>query len=275
MDNKCCGSKCGCGEQCQMSVGRKLVPYAGGKSLLVPRLLKMVPEHECYVEVFGGGAALLASKRPSKSEILNDIDRRLTTLYRVAKYHPEALELEFRMTLRSRANFEDFREQAGLTDVQRAARFAFLLLNTFGNRVSLDSFQYATTGRTGAWPAKILAHVQHIYDVLETRKVTIETLDFEELIDRYDRAHTFFYLDPPYYLPSVPYAFALTEADHERLARRLAKVRGSWLLSYNDVPEVRRLYEGFRTQKVVFRYGISGKAGRPCTQGKEVLIRNY
>jgi len=105
--------------------------------------------------------------------------------------------------------------------------------------------------------------------------VTIETLDFEELIKRYDRPHTFFYCDPPYYLPSVAYTHALTVEDHARLARCLSRVTGKWLLSYNDVPEVRELYRPFRITRVAIPYSISTNKTGQRTTGREILIRNY
>jgi len=129
---------------------RKLLPYAGGKSHLRAKLLRRMPEHTCYVEVFGGGGALLAAKERSRTEVFNDLDERLVTLFRVAKHHPEALQLEAGMMLRARAEYDAFRDQPGLTDVQRAGRYLFLLVNTFGNSTQLQSFG-TTTGRKHRW----------------------------------------------------------------------------------------------------------------------------
>jgi len=256
---------------------RKLLPYAGGKSLLAPKLVKLMPPHQCYVEVFGGGAALLAAKDPgaSKIEVLNDLDGRLTTLYRVAKAHPEALELELSLQLRSRRDYREFRDQPGLTDVQRAARYLFLLRNTFAKRLSFDSFGYGTTGGgggAGSTPRVLLGMVWRIFERLE--RVTIENLDFEELLRRYDRPHTFFYCDPPYLVPTQPYVCKMDLAGHERLARCLAGLKGKWVLSLNDCPTARRLYRGFRIERVQVRYGISREKSRQQI-GRELLIRNY
>jgi len=61
----------------QQSEHLTLIPYMGGKQGLVPRLLTMIPPHEMYVEVFGGGGALLLNKPPSTVEVYNDIDGEL------------------------------------------------------------------------------------------------------------------------------------------------------------------------------------------------------
>lgn len=48
----------------------KLVPYLGGKRLLAKTIVKLLPPHELYCEVFGGSATILLEKSVSKIEIL-------------------------------------------------------------------------------------------------------------------------------------------------------------------------------------------------------------
>jgi len=43
--------------------------YYGGKFYLLPYLLKVIPKHICYVEVFGGGGYLLLNKKRSRVEV--------------------------------------------------------------------------------------------------------------------------------------------------------------------------------------------------------------
>lgn len=253
----------------------KLLPYAGGKSRLTPRLLTLIPPHECYVEAFAGGAGLLAAKDPAASrvEVLNDLDTALVNLYRVAKYHVEALQVECAMILRSRQDYTDFAAQEGLTDIQRAARFLFLLLNSFANKRTFDSFGYAASGFKGASGAHLMAHVSRLFDRLS--RVTIECLDFQDLFRRYDRPATFFYCDPPYPHRDQPYQCGMTWADHERLAASLRGLKGKWLLSISDEPDVRALYEGFTIEAVEVGYSISRDKSTEKHRGRELLIRNY
>ena len=52
-----------------------IVPWIGGKRRLSKRLLALFPDHECYVEVFAGGAALYFKREePAKVEVLNDLN---------------------------------------------------------------------------------------------------------------------------------------------------------------------------------------------------------
>ncbi len=68
---------------------RSFLSYRGGKSLLASKIIKKIPEHTCYCEVFAGAAWLLFGKEESKVEIINDINKDLVTLYRVIKNHLE------------------------------------------------------------------------------------------------------------------------------------------------------------------------------------------
>lgn len=119
-----------------------MLPWMGGKSRLAKTIIPLLPAHHTYVEPFTGGGAVFWQKERSKVEIINDADSRLVILYRVFRYHPEALQSEMRWLIHSREDFNDLREQRGLTDVQHAARFLFILKACFGARASNP-----TTGR--------------------------------------------------------------------------------------------------------------------------------
>ena len=105
--------------------------------------------------------------------------------------------------------------------------------------------------------------------------VVIECLDFEDFITRYDSKGALFYLDPPYWGCEGDYGKELFEqADFERLARVLAPLKGQFILSLNDVQQVRNVFADFRFLKVETTYTISAKK----TGGKragEVLISNF
>ena len=104
--------------------------------------------------------------------------------------------------------------------------------------------------------------------------VVVENQDFETLIKHYDRPDAFFYADPPYFSTEDMYEVGFGWDDHVRLRDTLKSIKGKFLLSYNDCPEIRELYEGFslfdfsRTHSMAQRY----EAGK---EFKELLIGNY
>ncbi|WP_251040577.1 DNA adenine methylase [Chryseobacterium sp. ISL-6] len=81
--------------------------YYGGKQLLVPILLPLIPIHETYVEPFVGGGALFWAKAPSKLEIINDTNRELINFYEMVQNEFVSLEKIIRISLHSRSLYND------------------------------------------------------------------------------------------------------------------------------------------------------------------------
>lgn len=72
----------------------------------------------------------------------------------------------------------------------------------------------------------------------------MENKDFEALIRQYDRDDAFFYCDPPYFETEGHYEVVFRKEDHTRLCNTLKAAKGKWMVSYNDCPFIRELYEG-------------------------------
>ncbi|KPW35435.1 Site-specific DNA methylase, partial [Pseudomonas coronafaciens pv. atropurpurea] len=88
------------------SMSTPIIPWMGGKRRLADRLIPLFPPHECYVEVFAGGAALYFMRpQAAPVEVLNDINGDLVTLYRVVQNHLEEFVRQFKWALSSRQVF--------------------------------------------------------------------------------------------------------------------------------------------------------------------------
>lgn len=125
-----------------------IIPWMGGKRRLADRLIPLFPPHECYVEVFAGGAALYFMRpQAAPVEVLNDINGDLVTLYRVVQNHLEEFVRQFKWALSSRQVFEwqKMTRPETLTDIQRAARFFYLQHHAFAGKVTGQTFGTATT----------------------------------------------------------------------------------------------------------------------------------
>ena len=105
--------------------------------------------------------------------------------------------------------------------------------------------------------------------------MTIENRPYQDILKRYDRPHTFYYLDPPYYGYKM-YRLNFEPADFKALAVTLAAVRGKFLMSINDHSEIRKLFADFHIRQVSLKYSAAHpSAGKHGTARQELLISNY
>ena len=197
--------------------------YIGGKSKLAETIIKMIPAHKAYCEVFAGAAWVFFRKEPSKYEFINDLDSDLVCFYRVLQNHLEEFLKQFKWLLTSREWWEDWKRQqeaGGLTDIQRAARYYYLQRMCFGGRVKNRTFGTNQLHRPRINLLRIEEDLSEVHLRLAT--VSIENLSWHEFIKRYDRPETFFYLDPPYY--KLPYYnHNLELEDYQHMARAVAQ----------------------------------------------------
>ena len=101
--------------------------------------------------------------------------------------------------------------------------------------------------------------------------VTIERLPWPAVITRYDRPTTLFYLDPPYWGSEGDYGKALfTRQDFTAMATQLAQIKGQFILSLNDVAEVRQIFKAFRIEDVETTYTLAGN-GKAKKAGELII----
>jgi DNA adenine methylase len=156
-----------------------------------------------------------------------------------------------------------------LTDIQRAARFFYLQKNSFGGLVVGQHFHYSVIARPNFRPERIPELLERTHKRLEG--VQIECLPYEEVLARYDRPTTLFYLDPPYWGRSL-YKFNFRAEDFVSLEQRLGEIKGKFLLSLNDSGEIRKLFDKFRISAVALAYTAQKRTGKRYS---ELIIRNF
>lgn len=250
-----------------------MVPWVGGKRRLAPQILPLLPAHSCYVEPFAGAAALFFAKEPVKVEVLNDVNGDLVSLYRVVQHHLDEFVRQFRWSLASRQVYAWLQETRPetLTDIQRAARFFYLQKLGFGGKVDGQTFGTATTA-----PARLnLLRLEEDLSAVHLRlhQVTIEHLDWAACIERYDRPHTLFYMDPPYY-GTTGYGVDFGLEQYDRMAELLRSMKGKAAVSVNDIPAMRQAFKGLTMKRLAIKYTV-GAAGRGRQERGELLITNF
>ena len=245
--------------------------YIGGKNRLAKEIIEIFPEHTTYVEAFAGGAQVLFHKSPSKVEILNDLDGEIVNFFRICQQHHGELVRYMENMLVSRKWYGLLKatDPATLTDIQRAARHFFLLKNSFGGMVVNQNYHLNVVQPPGFNLNRLPTLIGETHQRLA--RVQIECLPYEKILKNYDRPETLFYLDPPYFGRSL-YRYNLSADDFTKMAERLANLQGKFVLSLNDLPEVRKIFRQFKIQGIDLAYSAQPSSGR---RYKELLITNF
>ena len=252
---------------------RSFLSYQGGKSLLAKKIIPKIPPHTCYCEVFAGAAWLLFKKEESKVEIINDINKDLVTLYRVIKHHLEEFVRYLKWILVARDEFSRFKAEnpETLTDIQRAVRFYYLLRAGYGAKVVGQTFNIGPTRPSSLNLLRIEEELSEAH--LRLSRAYIENMHYQRLIERFDRPETFFYIDPPYYGNEDDYGEGIfNREDFTRLRDVLVGIRGKFIMSINDVPEIRKLFKDCFIEEVTTNYKMRG--AHKQKKVTELLIRS-
>ncbi|WDU60934.1 DNA adenine methylase [Pseudomonas poae] len=251
-----------------------IIPWMGGKRRLADRLIPLFPPHECYVEVFAGSAALFFLRpQPASVEVLNDINGDLVCLYRVVQNHLEEFVRQFKWALSSRQVFEwqKITRPETLTDIQRAARFFYLQHHAFAAKVSGQTFGTATT----APPINLLRIEENLSAAWQRLAGTyVENLPWLDCAQRYDRPHTFHYMDPPYW-KVAGYGVEFTFDQYEQMAEFMRRCEGRVMVSINDHPDIRRVFDGFHFETLDVRYTSANQRQAKTEPSGELVIMNW
>ena len=251
---------------------RPILPWIGGKRRLAKHLLPLFGQHDCYVEPFCGAAALFFMKEPAKAEVINDINGDLVNLYRVIQHHLDEFVRQFRWSLVSRQLWQWLiaTPPQTLTDIQRAVRFFYLQKCGFGGKVEGRTFGTATTSGPRLNLLRIEEDLSQAH--LRLSSATIEHLPWAECIRRYDRPHTLFYCDPPYW-GTEGYGVEFGLEQYDQMAELARSISGRMIISVNDIPEMRKAFSGLRIADLEIRYTVGG-SGRSNSASRELVIIN-
>lgn len=247
--------------------------YIGGKRQLARLIIERIDKtpHRSYCEAFVGmGGVFFRRTQAARNEVINDWSGDVANLFRILQRHyPQFIEcLKFQIT--SRREFERLKacDPATLTDLERAARFLYLQRLSFGGKVAGRSFGVVTDGGARFNLTRLAPQLEDIHERLAG--VVIENLPWAGFIDRYDRPETLFYLDPPYWASEGDYGKGMFgREEFATMADRLRRLKGRFILSINDVPEIREIFSAFEVEEVKLTYSVSGGKGRPA---RELII---
>jgi len=249
------------------------VTWFGSKSRYVKQITAHFPKHQTFVDVFGGSGAILLGKKPCKVEVYNDINRKLVNLFRVLADPLKAKELGRRLlaTPYARAEFQTCQVsiQTEQDDIELARMMMVIQRQSHGGLG--QHWSYCVDNAAAGYSAsvrKFHAGIERLSEVSKRlRRVQIEALPWEEILSRYDRPGTLFYLDPPY-VPETrvrgSYEFELDTLDHQHLVLQLQRLQGMAVLSGYAHPVYEPLEQAgwMRIELSTFAYTSANRTAR-------------
>jgi len=251
-------------------------PFPGGKSKLAGWILEQVPEHECFVEAFGGAAGVLANKDPETSsvEVYNDLDEDLVHFFEVLRDEPDELVEWLSAVPYSRAVHSEwanayYRGYRPVDDVERAGRFFYLRYAQWGSGYAdYNGFATSKVSSRAVSFANKIDRLRAFADRFQA--VVLEQLHWRELVEKYDSEETVFYFDPPYV--GVEGYYPVSEIDHAEFVGVLGELEGKWLCSYQELPEGMDQFRVLgRDERNFMNSGTSGSAN----ETREHLVANF
>lgn len=269
---------------------RTPLTYYGGKQLLAPQIVALMPAHRVYLEPFAGGAAVLFAKPRVARETLNDADGQIVRFWRALRERPDELASAVAATPYSRAEWEKcrfgpdrrtgWRAPCGPGDVDDDVEAARRLLVDIDQSFSRSRHGWSPPSilmdRRGRWqpgvwanlPDKLLAATQRL------RGVGLERRDALELIPRWDQPDAVIYCDPPYtgdhrLAPDKMYAAGEEPDLWSRLVDVLGAIRhAAVILSGYPCPEAESL--GWRSVEFARKRTVQARAGSTLGVAPEV-----
>jgi len=229
-----------------------LFGYPGGRRLVLKQLLSMLPPHNVYIEVFGGGAPVLLNKAPSKIEIYNDIDSRLVNMLVQIRDHPDYFSYMIEHTPYSQKIYREYLEKYTykyneLNDLEKAWITFYLIATSFNGQIGHGLRICLTTNEAYRFHNKSET-VKRVARRL--RNVIFTCMDYREVFRKWGDKRCLMFLDPPYLVEQKYYVSTWGTAQHIELARWIRRLKCDWILIVNDHPLMYKLYGGYELVEV-------------------------
>ncbi len=256
------------------------ITYYGGKQSMLPKILPLIPVHCTYVEPFFGGGAVFWAKQPANFEVVNDLNNRLITFYKVLKYDFEDLSNKIDETFHSRFQKKESWEEykSGADEIKNEIQMAWAvwtsLILGYGSKLG-NSFGF---DKKGTQPLRVFNKKAAFTQAYQQRlkKVTIESYDAIKVIQTYDSEDTFFYLDPPYVSSNQGHYAGYNLEMFTKLLDVCANMKGKFILSsYPEeiLQEYRKAYN-WNFQDFEMRISMTAK-NDPTRMKTECLTYNF
>ncbi|HLO43887.1 MAG TPA: DNA adenine methylase [Leadbetterella sp.] len=257
--------------------------YFGGKYNWVEQLYENFPEHMHFVDVMCGSMSVTLNKMPSKMDTANDLDGSVYNFFKVLRDNPSELIRVLSLTPVSRLEYNNCWPivEDEMHEVEWARRFFVRCRQSFqGSGIEKSTGFNACIATTESGMSKnvkkFMSSIEKLELVVERlKRIQIENLDYSDLIPKYDRPGTFFFVDPPYVLKTRKYKKRYTlefdNQEHRQLAATLSGIEGKAMVCGNESELYEELFEGWRFKRLIPK----GHSMKGAEQQKECIWMNF
>lgn len=221
------------------------------------------------MEAFVGSGAVFFNKPLAEKNVINDLDDDTVARFKLLKRAPDDLT-KYRTDLNTLDKVKKFYDNHSGSDADKLTFEKIKTCNGF-------SGVYAKSSKLvyrKANPYSTIKNIKEYQDML--RRAVIENKDYESIIRKYDGKDTFFFLDPPYENTLVGFNYAEDKGfDFNRLAEVLRGIKGKFLMTLNDSPNIRRIFKGFVMKPFVAPNVWYNKKNNQKKERREIFIANY
>jgi DNA adenine methylase len=257
--------------------------YPGGKSKALKQILPIIPYFEEMREpMVGGGSVFLSLKQlfPNKRFWINDLNK---DLYFFWKYSKEEVKRLTTNIQKIKSNTEHGHQlfleltnsDKDFNEFERAVRFFILNRITFSG--TADSGGFSKQAFAKRFTNSSIERVKEMQQLLDSTRITNE--DYEKMLHA-PGEEVFIFLDPPYLSKTKSKLYGKKgelhiSFDHERFAKNMKKCNHKWLITYDNSPEVIKLFSFANIYEWELQYGMNNYKQESAAIGKELFISNY
>ncbi len=261
--------------------------YPGGKgkiSSLVKNILRQNNLMDCtYVEPYSGGAGValaLLLEGFARYIVINDLDPEIYAFWEIAVNNTDYLcdRIEHvKVSMDEWYRQKEINANHEAYDIKDVA-FSTFFLNRTNRSGIIKGGVIGGTKQDGKYKIDARFNKANLIERIKLigkyrKRISVHNKDALELVDfmaATNNQKIFFYFDPPYFNKGQTlYKNSYTENDHAAVAQKIQALNLPWIVTYDDVPNIRDLYSPSSAQDLQINYSAC-KRGK----GQEVLFYN-
>lgn len=263
--------------------------YPGGKGKFAPFIESLIElngaSYTHYLEVYAGGAAValdLLYKNLVKEIHINDLDFAVYAFWYAAVHYTDEMIEKISSVDVTIDNWHHYRSimQSNTNNDLLEKGFATFFLNRCNRSGILKGGPIGGKLQKSQWKIDARFNKESLIQRFEVLKqyrsrIHVYNEDAKDLLERCQeflpKGNSLIYLDPPYFIKGQGlYRNFYSQTDHEDIRHTLNNLDYSWIVSYDNVPEIRKIYEGYTSRGHILNYSANEKKA-----GNEILFFSH